>query len=138
MQLLQKTAGRQSLSQEILAHTLKSVAAAPSLSDPFPHVIVPNLFPSRIYQEMLELLPEQSAYETFAYEKHSTDGESNRFRFSLKRQSIDRLSPRKQVLWSAIRDVFRSPQLKDAMFGKVKKGLAYRSGISEEKVSDLG
>ena len=57
----------------------------PKERDPFPHVIAHGIFPAELYQEMLALLPDDSQYEAFAYEKHSTEGASNRGRFRIDR-----------------------------------------------------
>ena len=101
-------------------------------SDPFPHVIVAGIFPDDLYQELLAKLPAAGEYEPFAYEKHSTDGASNRGRFVLTDASINQLRDRQRSLWLGLRDAMGDPQFKKAVFHKLRAGLAFRFGLPEE------
>lgn len=128
---------RHEIHERSLKHMVSAVALAAAESDPFPHVIVHGLFPDDVYGQMLSLLPEASAYEPFAYEKHSTEGASNRGRFKLTDNAIDRLSDRQRSLWLGVRDALGSPEFKTAVFHKLRTGLAYRFGVSEGEASQV-
>jgi len=121
--------------ESAVSHMIAAVERSPLETEPFPHFFVAGLFPRDIYEEMLAELPEPALYEAFSYEKHATDGESNRGRFTLDRQSLDRLSGRQRSLWLAIRDALGSPEFKTAVFRRLSVGLAYRFGVSPAEAS---
>lgn len=113
-----------------LAHMVGAVAAARVESRPFPHFIVAGIFPDELYHEMLASLPDARLYEEFGYEKHATQGTSNRGRFTLTNANLDHLLGRQRSLWLAVRDALGSRQFKAAVFERLAGGLAYRFGIS--------
>lgn len=126
------------LRRRVVAHLVKSFAAAPACDDPFPHVIVRDVFPRDVYARMLQHLPPDDAYQPFGYEKHSNaDGEANRLRCRLNRQTIDRWDAKEARFWYAIRSALGSEELKVAVYGALKAGLAYRFGIAEDAVTSL-
>lgn len=115
-----------------LEHMLGVVADARVESYPFPHFIVEGFLPDNLYRELLAALPDPRLYKAFGYEKHATDGVSNRGRFVLAGSNLDNLLGRQRSLWLAVRDALGSPELKSAVFGRLSHGLAYRFGISPE------
>ncbi len=70
---------------------VEAVAAAGVESDPFAHFIVHGIFPADLYGELLASLPDPRLYEACSYAKHSVEGVSNRGRFGLTDESVDRL-----------------------------------------------
>lgn len=126
---------RDEIKDRALAHMVGTIESAPAEHDPFPHVIAHGIFPGDLYQEMLALLPEDSQYEAFAYEKHSNDGASNRGRFQLTDAWLDRLSGRQRSLWQGVRDALGAPEFKNAVFQKLCVGLAFRFNLPEDKAS---
>jgi hypothetical protein len=123
---------RSEIRQAALSHMLGVVARARVESQPFPHFIVEGFFPDELYREILAALPDARLYEEFGYEKHATDGASNRGRFVLSSQNLDHLLGRQRSLWLGVRDALGAPELKDAVFGRLSQGLAYRFGIPAE------
>jgi hypothetical protein len=123
---------RSELRATALGHMLRVVAAAQVDSRPFPHFIVEGFLPAELYREILVSLPGARLYEDFGYEKHATDGVSNRGRFVLEGGNLDHLRGRQRSLWLAVRDALGSPELKAAVFGRLSAGLAYRFGISPQ------
>ncbi len=118
-----------------LAHMVAAVAAARVESRPFPHFFVEELFPRDIYAELLASLPDARLYEAFGYEKHATNGKSNRGKFGLSDANLDHLMGRQRSLWLAVRDALGSPQFKAAVFERLAGGLAYRFGIAPEEAA---
>jgi hypothetical protein len=98
---------------------------------------VRGLLPDDIYRDMLELLPEEPLYEAFSYDKHSTDGVSNRLRFKLTDASLERLRGYQRSLWFGVRDALGSPALKQAAFSKLRAGLAFRFGVAESQAASV-
>src|SRR5437016_4742812 len=95
---------RHEVAEHALTHMIEAIHATPAQHDPFPHFIAEGIFPADLYREMLSLLPKPSHYEVFSYEKHSQQGESNRQRFRLTDESLQRLAGRQQSLWMGVRD----------------------------------
>lgn len=125
------------LRNRIIDHMTAIVAAAPFESDPFPHVLIRGFFPKDVYERMLASLPPRTCYEDFSYEKHQTDGQSNRHRFQMNNEQLDQLDGPLRTFWYTIRAALGSPALKSAVFDKVSPGLAHRYGIRAEAARSL-
>jgi hypothetical protein len=121
-----------------LDHLAAAINRVPASTAPFPHFVVSGFFPDDVYQDVLRLLPATALYEPFSYGKHhSADGESNRMRFRLCRESLERLDVRRRSFWLTIRSVLGSVELKTLAFEKVAAGLAYRYSIDTADVASL-
>jgi hypothetical protein len=121
-----------------LRHVIAAIESAAFQSDPFPHTLVHDFFPSDVYSSLLENIPPSDTFEPFSYEKHSNaDGDSNRKRFSLENTCLDKLGQSQHVFWHAIRCVLGSTELKEAVYHKLRSGLSYRYGCKENKASSL-
>lgn len=126
------------LIHRISHHMAEAVRRAPAEIDPFPHVIISNFFPTATYDELLALLPDDSQYEAFDYEKHrAKTGASNRLRFRMHDQWLARLSGRQRAFWYAVRQSLGSTELKTAVFEKLKAGLSFRFGVAAGKVNEI-
>ncbi|MFG0261788.1 MAG: hypothetical protein ACF788_05295 [Novipirellula sp. JB048] len=126
------------LRDHILNHMVQTVENAPYFDDPFPHFIASGFIPSDSYEQLLASFPTLEHYEAFSYEKHHTqDGESNRKRFCLEAQSIDRLEEEPRTFWYTLRHALGSRALKDAVFTKLAAGLALRYQVPEQQVREL-
>src|SRR5262245_33964060 len=127
-----------SLRQHCLDHLAAIMSLTPLATDPFPHFVVRGFFPDDVYRSLLQLLPQVSLYQPFAYEKHqSAGGESNRQRFEFSDASLARLDPRRQSFWRTIRSVAGSAELKRLAFEKLAAGLAFRYAIDPGRAVDL-
>lgn len=122
----------------IVSHMVDAVCASTSQLNPFPHIIVGNFFPAGVYDDLLEFLPSDSQYEKFGYAKFQTrDGASNRMRFRMEDNWLDRLSSGQRKFWHAVRQALGSNLLKRAVFAKLSAGLAFRFGLPEFEASDI-
>jgi hypothetical protein len=128
---------RREIKSHALAHMVKAIRRAPEEHEPFPHVIAHEIFPPEVYREMLALLPDVSLYEAFSYEKHATNGTSNRGRFKLTDDEISRLGGRQRSLWLGVRDALGAPEFKAAVFSKLRAGLAFRFGVSPAQAAEV-
>ncbi len=128
---------RQETFAKTVAHMVRVVGATPTENEPFPHFVVRGIIPDDIYRELLALLPEQSQYEAFSYEKHSTGGASNRGRFELTDENLGRLVGRQRSFWLGLRDALGAPEFKAAVFSKLRAGLALRFGVPEQQASSV-
>src|ERR1700690_1789085 len=130
--------GSHDLSSRIVSHMVDAVCASTTEIAPFPHVIVGNFFPSDVYDDLLDFLPQDNQYEKFGYEKfHTKDGASNRMRFGMEGKWINRLSSAQKLFWLAVRQALGSNLLKRCVFSKLSSGLAFRFGVPEIEAGDL-
>ncbi len=126
------------LSAQILSHAIEAVRASHRESVPFPHAIIPDFFPQKIYDDLLDFLPKDSEYEPFVYNKNRTqDGGSSRLRFRMQNEWLDRLCGTQRTFWYAIRQALGAQSLKQVVYEKLSEGLAYRFEILESKVKDI-
>jgi len=126
------------LNVRISSHMVASVKAAQAEREPFPHAIIPNFFPSDVYNDLLDFLPKDEEYETFSYQKHhAQDGSSNRLRFRMQNEWLDRLSGAQRAFWYAVRQALGSQPVKEAVYDKMRVGLAFRFGVPESQVNSI-
>ena len=124
--------------RSILQHMLKVVLLVPSDESPFPHFWVSGLFPSDVYGELVDSLPDPGLYEPFGYDGHGGDDTAHsRMRFRFENASIDRLPVRQRELWYSIRNALASREFKEAVFDKLASGLCRRFGCERDDVSTL-
>ncbi len=101
------------LSATITAQMVESVRAVKAEREPFPHAIISNFFPQKVFDDLLSFLPKNEQYQPFSYGKHhSDDGSSNRLRFRMQNEWLDRLSGSQRMFWYAVRQSLGSEQLK--------------------------
>src|SRR5437868_1128257 len=126
------------LSARILAHMVDATRQSPPETEPFPHVVVKDFFPADVYADLLAFLPADEQYETFSYGKHHTkDGQSNRLRFRMKNEWLNRLTGAQRTFWYAVRQALGSPKLKSSVFEKVSAGLAFRFDMPHSQTSKM-
>ncbi|HWL07943.1 MAG TPA: hypothetical protein VNQ76_06045 [Planctomicrobium sp.] len=126
------------LRQEIVRHTVKAIESTPVSTDPFPHFHVTGFFPDKVYQRLLDSLPDVAHYQVFGYEKHHNDDqESNRRRFCLVQSALNELPADIQEFWYTLRSVLGSVAIKEAVFQKLNGGLSYRYSCSPDKARSL-
>ncbi len=126
------------LRMRIVEHLVGAVDSIALVTEPFPHVLLPGFFPNDVYERLLNSFPPQVLYEPFQYEKHHQgDGESNRLRFQMNNVSLDRIQGEARELWYAVRSALGSEELRQALFGKLAPGLAFRYGLSRDKAQRL-
>ncbi|HKD36712.1 MAG TPA: hypothetical protein VKB78_07920, partial [Pirellulales bacterium] len=58
----------QGIRSYVLDHMLHAIDATPAEDDPFSHFYVENVFPDDVYAEMMDELPDPSAYKPLSVE----------------------------------------------------------------------
>ncbi|WP_442485174.1 hypothetical protein [Aeoliella sp. SH292] len=126
------------LRSQVIDHMVAALKATKAEEHPFPHFLTIGFFPDAVYDDLQECLPEVYEYHPFAYEKHSNDtGESNRRRFQLVNKKLDTLPDMKRRFWYTVRSCLGSTAVKEAVFEKLRHGLAYRYGSDATRSRDL-
>ncbi len=126
------------LSEKIQLHMVDAIRRSKLEIDPFPHAIISDFFPPTVYADLLAFLPKDDQYEPFAYDKHhSASGASNRLRFGMHNEWLDRLSGEQRLFWFAVRESLGGELLKRAVYEKMSTGLAFRFSVAESDVNSL-
>lgn len=125
------------LTGRMITHMVAAVDAAPLSQDPFPHFVTQGFLPDDVYAQLIDHLPDVDHYEDFAYERHQTDGVSNRKRFRMASATIDELPTATRRFWYGVRHAFGSRELKDAVYRKLAPGLALRYGVDAGQAAGL-
>jgi hypothetical protein len=126
------------VSNQTLDHLLQRVDSTPALDEPFGHIYLENVFPGDIYERMLNSLPRLDQYTNAAERYYSgADNKFVRSMFALTQHQMARLSRDQQELWRGVAAALTAPELKQAVYAKLAKDLAFRYGVPEAKVGDL-
>ena len=124
------------VSIEALHHLLGRIDCTAALHEPFTHIYLEEVFPPILYQQLLHSLPPQEMYDRAA-ERHYGDGQFVRSMYALSKDGLARLSGEQSEIWRGVAAALTAPELKQAMFNKLGKDLAFRYGVSESEVSQL-
>jgi hypothetical protein len=132
------TALRQPVVGRLLGHLLAQVKATPALHEPFSHFYLEQVFPPDVYEKLLHSLPDHHYYN-HAAERYYSKGEQSYVRsmFQLTPQMLIKLSSAQQELWAEVAATLTSPLLKQAVFTKLARDLAFRYGVSEAEAPKL-
>ncbi len=126
------------LSRRVLDHLLKTIEATPALDEPFCHIYLENVFPQDIYQQLRANLPDTKLYTTAADRHYNQgDGQFTRSMFPLTAAQLAVLPADQRQLLASVAAALTAPALKQAMYAKLAKDLAFRYGLSADKVPDL-
>lgn len=126
-----------SIASDVLAHLLDRLKQTPAQDEPFSHFYIENVLPPKIYEKLLDQLPDAGSYH-HASEKHQ-DGEVGYVRtfFNLDQTNLERMSDEQRRLWAGVASALMDNQLKEAVYQKLHKDLEFRYGISTNEVPDL-
>jgi hypothetical protein len=124
-------------SHRIVSHMVDRIEATPLLQDPFPYFVARGFLPDDVYSQLLAHLPDVQHYKDFSYEKHQTDGLSNRKRLCMVAATLDALPPQQRRLWYSLRHAFGSRELKNAVYRRLSPGLALRYGVEAGKATEI-
>lgn len=126
------------LYSRLVDHALNVINEAPAQGAPFPHVLFKGIFPSDVYQNLLAAFPSTTLF-TKANPKHHTNeyGGSTRQRMTLSEEPLSALPDAQHMLWSTVRAVFGSDEIRAAIFFKLEKGLCRRFGVEREHVATI-
>lgn len=125
-----------SLSQVILDHLLERIEKTPAIHEPFDHIYLEEVFPAAVYDQLLHGLPPDTIYSRAA-ERHYGNMQHIRSMFALSQANLDLLDAEQQALWRAVAEALTAPQLKQAMFSRLARDLAFRYGIAETQAPSL-
>jgi len=109
------------------------------VDEPFSHIYLEEVIPVDYYERLLGNLPGLELYNQAA-ERHygNAEGKYVRSMFALTQANLARLPAEQQELWGGIAAALTAPELKRAVFTKLAKDLAFRYGVPEPQVGEIG
>jgi hypothetical protein len=121
-----------------LEHLLRRIEWTPALEEPFSHIYLEEVIPADLYERLQVLFPDPRLY-THAAERHysQSKGGYTRSSFALTRDNLALLSPAQSEFWGSLAAALTAPEVKEAMYAKLARDLAYRFGVDPTEVSQL-
>jgi hypothetical protein len=129
--------GRQ-LADRVLAHLLDRLDRTPASDEPFAHVYLEDVLPWDVYHQALGCLPAPELYDQAADRHHNYGaGAFTRSMFPLTPANLARLTSAQRDLFVAVAAALTAPELKEAVYAKLARGLAFRFGVAAADVRQL-
>lgn len=119
-------------------HALYRIANAPVREYPFPHIVVPDVFPDDFYRELRAHLPEQSALKTLGALGRIKGGDyPARLVMPLTREAIAALPEAQRAFWERVGNWILGGGFGRAMLAKFEPWLRGRLGeLAKHDFSD--
>jgi hypothetical protein len=123
----------------VLEHLIQRIDRTPALVEPFSHLYLESVFPDPVYEQLVLHLPDPKRYHGSA--ERYVSGEANggfvRHMFALTPDTLASLPDEEQELWRGIAAALTMTELKQTLFTKLAKDLAFRYGVPEAAVGQL-
>ena len=114
---------------QIIHRIVGRIAAAPVEAAPCGNLFMEDVLPPAVYQEMLARLPGDEALDPIEHPDAVTaDGKCTRYLLDLTLASLSRLDPADQPFWQAMIEVFKAPEIAEAIVAKFAPTLRERFG----------
>jgi hypothetical protein len=132
-------ASREDVYSRTLKHLVHQVEKTAAIEEPFSHMYLEEAIPFDIYERMLRLLPDPERY-CHAAERHHGNNKAyfTRAMFALTPDNLASLSVAQRMLWAGVAAALTAPELKEAVFTKLARDLAFRYGIEAPETARLG
>jgi hypothetical protein len=122
----------------LIDHLVHAVEGCPAWDSPFSHFYGSGFLPEGLYAAMLQTLPDAAFYTCLKHrDALRPDGTSSRAYLQLEEDSLARLPHDQRQFWGVVGQALRSPELKAAVFRKLKVDLAARFRIAPENVEKI-
>jgi hypothetical protein len=113
----------------------RNIIAAPLRTTPFDHLYHEEFFPTPLYRDILQQLPDSHYYQPMMHpDALQPDGRSARLSFNLFPENIRRLPPSQRAFWTMLTSEMTSPHIEGAFKAKFKKTLEEHCQRRLEKI----
>lgn len=120
-------ATQESTSAIVLEHLCNAINSLEVCDGPYAHFYLEKAFPSRVFKQMLELLPAASDYGADNPRIHTRDdGLVTRNILSLSAPALARLPDVQRSFWNEIATALTAPELRHVVFRKLSQDLSRR------------
>ena len=110
---------------EVLQHATNAIRAAETFDHPFPLILFHDFFPEDFYQRLLDNFPAKDRFRQL-------NGEATRWEYSLYDERSDPGSEEGRAAWSIVNRVLSSPEIMEALRGRLNEGFRIRAKKSGE------
>ncbi len=132
------TTMQQSTSAAVLEHLCNVIEAVEVCSWPYAHFYLEKVFPDAVFQKVLELLPDASAYGADNPRIHTRDdGLVTRNILSLSAPALAGLPEVQRSFWGEIADALTAPRLREVVFAKLSQDLRRRFRVPAERLASV-
>ena len=127
------------IANQALQHMVRQIKQTPALQEPFTHIYLESVLPDDLYEQVLQHLPEPQHYHGSAerYVSGEAGGGYVRWMCQLTPENLASQSAEQQEFWRGLGTALTAPELKQAIFTKLAKDLAFRYGVPESQAGDL-
>ncbi|HWF19596.1 MAG TPA: hypothetical protein VG754_10015 [Verrucomicrobiae bacterium] len=113
----------------------RKIGATPLRTVPFGHIYHEQIFPMRLYREILRQLPDSRFYDELRHpDALQPDGSSARLSFNLYSENIRRLPVMQREFWRMLTREMTAPEVEAAFKAKFKKILEEHCQRKLEKI----
>jgi hypothetical protein len=128
----------QKIRDRVLRQLVSRIAGTAAIEEPFSHLYVEEVLPPDLYEEILRSFPDPAVY-TGSAERYRGGGgdEYVRRMLPLTPAELIKLPAATHELWRGIAAALTAPELKEAVFAKLARDLAYRYGVPEKETTRL-
>lgn len=129
---------QESIAGIVLDHLVAVINETEVHSTPYSHFYLEKAFPDSIYKDLLDHLPERSAYGADNPRKHTRDdGLVTRNVLSLSEPALAGLPQAQRTFWNGIAAALYDSRLKQAVFARLSKDLSRRFGIPADQLDSI-
>jgi hypothetical protein len=129
---------QESPSAASLDYLCNVIDAVEVCSWPYAHFYLEKVFPDEIYELMLKLLPDASAYAADNPRIHTReDGLVTRNILSLSVAGLSHLPETQRLFWSGVADALTAPRLRECVFAKLSQDLSRRFRRPSEQLDSV-
>jgi hypothetical protein len=123
--------------RRIIQHVAGAVDSAPHLPEPFFHLELSEVFPTDVYERILEAMPEKGDYRVMSGRTKSTrtqDGSGTRTKIDLFPEYVRCLPAGKREVWEAVGRALCSSEVREAFRRRLAPGLERRFGAKYTRI----
>lgn len=121
-------------SVQIAEHLAYSIKQGELIEIPFPHLRMSNCFDRKVYDTLLQYLPESRLYRPLKHRDAKTeDGVWTRGVFELEKSNIRRLTVARRRFWEGITNALTNSIVKNSLFDRLHVSIERRFGETDAK-----
>ena len=129
---------QESLGASVLDHLCAAINRVKVCAWPYAHFYLEKAFPDPVFAQILNLLPEASAYAPDNPQIHTrADGLVTRNIFSLSAPSVGSLADPCRSFWTEIAEALMAPQLRHTVFARLSRDLTRRFRIAADELDSV-
>jgi hypothetical protein len=107
------------LTNELIAHAVRSIEAADHSSFPFPHIVFRDFFPADFYRDLIRRMPKEG-YDPIT-------GTGTRMALRLYGDNVGRIEPELRSMWAGAAAMLTSAEVERAIRLRLQDGLEIRA-----------